>query len=222
MKKNSKVGFWRSDRMKRFSLVFLTFAIVFGSVLIEAQNVAQDVPSTAPVPSVTPFPEVKNSSDAILAPRKHTPVSPQKSEKQLPSEHIKIFPSVPTHGKGNNDVFRGETNRMPDQARIIDQTIRDQLKALNEGDPSLAYYGFGSDEFKKNVSLETFRQFVATNRILSVHRTIEIEKPIFKGIVAKVKVKLASGIESVRLEYEFVQENGGWKVNRLDIFRNGS
>lgn len=193
--------------MKRFSLACLIFVISFGSILIEAQNPAMDTPAVAPLPS-TPFP-------------KHAPVLPQKSVKPSSHENLKAFPHVPARAKANDDSIHREGSWMPDQAGVLDKTVRDQLKALNEGDPSLAYYGFGSNAFKKSVSLETFRQFVATNRILSVHRTMEIEKPIFKGIVAKVRVKLANGNEAVRLEYEFIQENGAWKVNRLDILRNG-
>lgn len=207
--------------MKRFSLIFFASIMVLGGALIEAQSLSAGTAATAPGPFPTPKKSLKDANTNSVSPEfpSNVPLTP---------EHVQPLPQQP--GKYSSKLKeqpyvlmeRGSEGlpQMVDQTQIIEQVIRDQLKALNEGDPSRAYYAFGSNEFKKSVSLETFKQFVTSNRILFVHRTIEMGKPTFKGIAAQVKVKITSGNEVVRTEYELVLEDGFWKVNRLEILRN--
>lgn len=205
--------------MKKVSFIFLGFVLAFFAGAIEAQNTPEGTPATTSRTSQRGSPAAQPSpSFPTPLPLQRTQNPPERHEKNKYNRKVNVGqPSAPTL----DEPGLVEHAPMVDQSAVIDQVIRDQLKALNEGDPSHAYYAYGSAEFKKSVSLEEFRQYVKLNRILIVHRSIEIGKPTFQGIVAKVKAKLTSGSEVARVEYELVLEDGFWKVNRLDVYRNG-
>lgn len=180
--------------MKRFSFLFLSIAFL-GKGLSAEQNVSASSTGTTPAPP---------------------PLSVSTPHSQIPPFHPGT--RVPSGVTGSGSPMAVEKT---DQSHIIDEVIRNQFDALKEGDPSRAYYAYGSEEFKRNVSLETFTRFIKTNRILIMNRTIKIEKPEFDGVAAKVKVRLGNGSETSRVDFELVLENGAWKINRLEILRNG-
>lgn len=208
--------------MKSRFLNFLASVVILGAATVEAQNPSEGMlaPQISPVPSPT---SAKKSSTPQPSPEFPTslPLKPGHASPQ-PYKPIKHDKHIDLKGQPYTPEISDKTSpTMVDQAGVIEQVIRDQLRALNEGDVSKAYYAFGSEDFKKKIPLETFKQFVKANRILIVNRHMEIEKPVFKGVAAQVRVKLGSGAGDVRVEYELILEEGVWKVYRLEVFKNG-
>lgn len=100
----------------------------------------------------------------------------------------------------------------------IELTIQEQLTALRERDPSLAYFAYSSTEFQKNVTLTAFKAFVFNNPILTAQTEVNLEKTTFNGVIATVRGYLMDPRKRVaRIEYDLIQEDGQWRIRRFDL-----
>lgn len=191
--------------MKRFPFVVLVSTLV----AIAGQLLAGSLQATFPVSPP------KASSPALYPVESTRPVA-------LPAAHsISQKPSsIPNEPKIFSPLGRSAPSTAPNPSEQLEQVIGGQLRALMEGDTSLAYYAYSSSDFKKVVSLVAFKQFFSVNRILTLQTKIDLEKPTFDGPLAKVKGKLMGGTDVLPVEYELIQEDGAWKIYRFEIFRS--
>lgn len=109
----------------------------------------------------------------------------------------------------------------PSQESLMEETIQKQLEALRSFDPSKAYYAYTTKSFQKEIPLDTFKQFVKKYAVLFRNKSFTLEGMTFSGIVATVKGKLtATDGHSSNVEYDLIQEDGAWKVRKINILKN--
>ena len=111
----------------------------------------------------------------------------------------------------------------PSQESLMEETIQKQLEALRAFDPSKAYYAFTTKSFQKEIPLDTFKQFVKKYAVLFRNKSFTLEGMSFSGIVATVKGKLtATDGHTSNAEYDLIQEDGAWKIRKINILRNNA
>lgn len=185
--------------MNRFLLIFF---LILAS--LELPSMAQTLPPSAP--------KAKFPADlGNLKPPVSLPLSSKLSRTPAPQAHPENEPLKASSAEGAR--FQAAPRLHP-----AEEVIREQLATLNEGDISGAYYQYMSDDFKAAVPFATFKQFVNTNRLGLLNSRLELDKPTFDGIIAKVSGELV-GRETLNVRYELIQDNGSWKIYRLDLFR---
>lgn len=104
------------------------------------------------------------------------------------------------------------------QNDAIKTVILAQLDAFRNQDYSKAYYAYTSLDFQNTVPLETFKIFVRKSPALYKNQSFILQNVTFSGVLAIVKgtLKTNNNID-VQAEYQFIQENGNWKIRKLEL-----
>jgi hypothetical protein len=96
--------------------------------------------------------------------------------------------------------------------------VEGQLRALKSQDITRAYYTFTSKSFRQRVSLDHFREDVASNKVLAENDGYKIKNELVNNDVAIVKASLTSknGDTSPAI-FHLEQENKKWKISSFKI-----
>lgn len=95
--------------------------------------------------------------------------------------------------------------------------IEEQLKAMQGGDLSKAYYGFTSEDFEKNTSFDDFTKFLSNYSILTKFKEYKIGDGTTDGETKVVRVSLIGEPENADVDYRFVKEGNKWKIWGMQI-----
>lgn len=107
-------------------------------------------------------------------------------------------------------------SEQPNQSEQIKAVILEQLDAIRNQDLSKAYYAYSAVDFQQTVPLDTFKIFMKQNLAFFRSRTFEIQNITFTGILVSVKgVLIDSNQRQTLVEYNFIQENGNWKIRKI-------
>lgn len=100
----------------------------------------------------------------------------------------------------------------------LGETIQGQLKALKENHITEAYYEYGSHDFEKNVSLNTFRDYITQYPILIHNTGIHFSDRKIENNLAEVKATL-SGADNIQvpIEYTLIKDNDKWKILNIQL-----
>jgi hypothetical protein len=146
---------------------------------------------------------------------------PALSKPTLPLTPNTAPPSQNTQGLPTLDnTLMQETTQQNTQDQILESTIDDFLSDLRTYDLSKAYYENTAESFRQEVSLPTFKAYVKTTLPLFHNKSFTLDSVSYNGVIATVKGKLVS-IEgqAARCDVELVQENGIWKIRKINIFK---
>lgn len=193
------------------NLSFFTFflAVLGGSLFAQLE----------PVPLQSEPAQNESDSKAPSQP----PSSPAPSNRLVrlpPQEQVQQLPQIEKRKNPEIKIFTPEIQKyktMGNQDHPVEQSIRDFMRTLNQGDISGAYYAHTSKDFQKTVTPATFKQYININRLSLLNSTLDLDKPVIEGGVAKLRGKFA-GRDSAKAQFELIYENGAWKVYRFDIF----
>ncbi len=95
--------------------------------------------------------------------------------------------------------------------------VKGQLEALKSHDINKAYENFTSPEFKTGTDLKAFTEFVKRFPILSDYKNAEYTLEGINPEVAKLKASLHSDGSVTNIEYNFIKQDGNWKVWSLRV-----
>lgn len=99
----------------------------------------------------------------------------------------------------------------------LESLLNTQLKAIRENDVTRAYQDYSDTKFREATSLEKFTTFVKQLPILSTFEKVNIISMLTQGNVVEANVTLEQGKIVTPLIYEFVQENGVWKIKSMIV-----
>lgn len=135
--------------------------------------------------------------------------------KELPPAIMENPVEAPEFQEENIDV---QQVQQASQREIIDEVILAQCEAMRSGDFSKAYYAYMSTDFQDVVSLETFKLFVRKNRVLAYNSTFVMQGLTFSSVIATVKgvLKALDGSQAFA-QYDLIQENGIWKIRKIEL-----
>lgn len=95
--------------------------------------------------------------------------------------------------------------------------IENQLKALDKGDLTQAYNEFVSTEFKKNTSLDAFKQFITSHPILTAFEKYDLIDIHEDDPNATVKLKFSNPDVQADVDYTMEKEGNNWKVRGIVV-----
>lgn len=99
--------------------------------------------------------------------------------------------------------------------------IESQLKALRAKEIDKAYNDYTSTEFRKNTTLESFKAMISKFKSFSNNRLFQSHSFYVENEIATFGGDLLSEEgESIPVEYDFVMENGKWKILGIQIYQN--
>lgn len=103
------------------------------------------------------------------------------------------------------------------------KTIEGQLKAIKTDHLSDAYFRYTSKDFQKEISLESFKDFVRENPIFLDYFGFRIGKSHMRNQVGFVKATLfGEKGDGTVVEYQLNKEDGKWKILRISILDDAS
>ncbi|MCB1149045.1 MAG: DUF4864 domain-containing protein, partial [Chlamydiia bacterium] len=100
---------------------------------------------------------------------------------------------------------------------LLLNVIKDQLKAIRDGDLSKAYYGFASQEFQTNTPFDAFKQFIESYPIFGAQNRIIVGSSVKEGNLRLMRLALSSMEETAEVDYRLVNEDGKWKIWGMQI-----
>lgn len=92
------------------------------------------------------------------------------------------------------------------------QPIATQLKAIQSGNLSQAYYGVVSKQFEHSTPLADFKTFIESHPFLKQFRGLDIVDRKVGEDRAEIRVLLQSPSQSLSIEYTLALEKGQWKI----------
>lgn len=134
-----------------------------------------------------------------------------------------LFPFL-AHAGANNDIQTKKTV-LSHTSRITPQPFLDaidgQLKALRDKEVDKAYNDYSSAEFRKNTTPEEFKQLVAKFKSLSNNKLFQFQSFHVEDDIATLGGDaLSADGDSIPVEYDFVLEDGKWKILGIQIYKN--
>jgi len=100
----------------------------------------------------------------------------------------------------------------------LESVVTNQLNEVKEKKITKAYYEYSSSEFKKNNTLDSFRDFIAKNPALSEFKDIRILNSQQESQYGTVLGELdLMDDESIPVKYEFVKEEDEWRVLGIQL-----
>ncbi|HEV8052499.1 MAG TPA: DUF4864 domain-containing protein [Parachlamydiaceae bacterium] len=135
-----------------------------------------------------------------------------------------LFPFFLTAGQATNDIHTKKTV-LSHTSRITPQPFLDavdgQLKALRAKEIEKAYKDYTSAEFRKNTSLEDFQKLINNFKALSSNKLFQFQSFHVEDDIATLSGDAQSDDgDSIPVEYDFIMEDGKWKILGIQIYRN--
>lgn len=101
------------------------------------------------------------------------------------------------------------------------EIIDSQLKALRGKEIDKAYQENTSMEFRKKTSLDDFKKLVERFKPFSQNKLFQFQSFYTEDDIATFGGELHSiEGESIPVEYDFIQEDGKWKILGIQIYQN--
>lgn len=97
------------------------------------------------------------------------------------------------------------------------EPIKTQLTAIKQHQIESAYMDWSAEDFRKNTSLEQFKQFIGKFPIISNFSKIEFLKSSLKNNQATVTIVLHEDDISLPIEYTLIHEEGKWEIWSMRI-----
>lgn len=97
-----------------------------------------------------------------------------------------------------------------------------QIAALREDDLLKAYGQYTSKEFRKQTSLEAFRQFVSNFPLFTAHTAVAFKDPVIESGTGKITVDLYSSSNLITVEYTLGIEDDQWKIWGIQILQKSA
>lgn len=95
-----------------------------------------------------------------------------------------------------------------------------QLKAIRAKDIDKAYDQYTSAEFRKKTSLDDFKKLIDKFKALSNNKLFQFQSFYLEDDIATFSGDLHSMEgESIPVEYDFVLEDGKWKILGIQIYQ---
>ena len=99
----------------------------------------------------------------------------------------------------------------------LGDVARDQLAAIKAGDIDRAYNKYTSGEYKQHISLETFRAAIQSAPAFSKNKESHFNSFSISNDTGRMSGTLVAEDGTVLpVEYEFVKENGKWKIFNIN------
>jgi hypothetical protein len=127
------------------------------------------------------------------------------------------------------DIYPGDTENISpfllkksvskeERSAEVEKVIKSQLQAISALDFSKAYYAFMSKDFQKTVPDKIFKAYVTKNLTFFGNEAFNVESVDFNDEIAAVKGKLsAKNGQTASVQYDLIQEDGLWKIRKIDI-----
>lgn len=121
-------------------------------------------------------------------------------------------------------IFADEIKQPQDErSKEVFEVVEKQLQSLRTGDYSKAYLTFTTKEFRKQTSLDSFKQFIKNFPVFSKNKTLTLNEIHFENQVVSLKGVLTSlEDETYLVEYELIKEDGRWKILGIQIIKIGT
>lgn len=139
-------------------------------------------------------------------------------------KHLALFLAVFTilTNLPNAIAFAEETTEAPEKkfsdADTVKQIVQEQMQAIRKGDFEQAYKTFTSRDFKEITSQEDFEKFVKNFPVLLENKKLEIKNIYVENDIPTLKgVLTAANGETLKVEYDLVQEDGSWKIMGMQL-----
>lgn len=105
----------------------------------------------------------------------------------------------------------------------VTNTIQNQLEALRTGHIDTAYYSYSAKDFKKIVSLEQFKNFLAHYPSLQNNKTVFFNQRQIENNTGFAKGTLtAKDGAQTAIEYQLIKEDGAWKILNIKVLPTGA
>jgi hypothetical protein len=113
----------------------------------------------------------------------------------------------------------GNTVRINPQPLL--EVIEQHLKMLHNLNIEKAYNDYTATEFRQKVSLDDFKKLVAKYKILSIDNRFQLQSFDVENDIVSLGGELHSKDGTILpVEFDFVMENGKWKIFGIQIYRN--
>jgi hypothetical protein len=135
-----------------------------------------------------------------------------------------VFPLMAQAGESRNDIQSKKTV-LSHTARITPQPFLDlideQLKALRAKEIDKAYNDYTSAEFRRNTTPTGFKELVGRFKSLSNNKLFQFQSFHVEDDIATLGGDaLSDDGDSIPVEYDFVLEDGKWKILGIQIYKN--
>ena len=97
------------------------------------------------------------------------------------------------------------------------ETIKEQLKDIQDQKFNDAYQSYSSKEFKDATSEEAFQEFIKRYPILAYHHVVSFHKPNIRNGVGTLSVILHSEQNAAYVKYYLIFEDQEWKIWSMRI-----
>lgn len=95
--------------------------------------------------------------------------------------------------------------------------VQDMLKSVEKGPLNKAYEQYTSQEFKKNTSLEAFKDFFINYPIITSYTKSELLDVAQAGNFAIVKYEFENDTYDTEADFTLIKEGSGWRVHGISI-----
>ena len=135
-----------------------------------------------------------------------------------------LFPFLVQAVESGNDIQSKKTvlsytSRITPKPLL--EAVDGQLKALRDKEFDKAYKNYTSAEFRKNTTLAEFKQLVGKFKSLSNNKLFQFQSFHVEDDIATLGGDaLSEEGETIPVEYDFILEDGKWKILGIQIYRN--
>lgn len=125
----------------------------------------------------------------------------------------------------NKNDIQSKKTQLSKTSRINPQPLLDvvegQLKLLRTLEVEKAYNDYTTKEFRNKTSLEDFKKLIAKYKVLANNNLFQYQSFYIEDDIASLGGELHSvdGV-TVPVEFDFILEDGQWKIMGIQIYQN--
>lgn len=134
-----------------------------------------------------------------------------------------LVPVLASAGEVND--IKSKKSSLTNTSRITPkpflEVVEGWLKSLRANDIAKAYTDFTATDFRKQTSLQDFQKLVEKYKVLNNNKLFQFQSfHIENDTVSFGGDLLSEKGETIPVEFDFISEDGNWKILGIQIFKN--